>query len=227
MLQSEPGLGTSLTVATDTESLAEKADQSTFPRFEQEPSGSWAMRGPKNIVRTAAEFALEHRGDLSVYLGTPVEVAATLYQLGLASLSPAVRAFGGDGAGIPLVKRLALAAGPDDPRGPLRGPGPAALRTLGPTHSRRGHRCARPLDRAFGRRIVPAADPSPIRASAKCPRTPAPCALAPEDIDALKRGIGRLMEPVAETYYLEAVGEAEVIVGQEAIRITVPIRTSL
>ena len=51
--------------------------------------------------------------------------------------------------------------------------------------------------------------------------------LAPEDIDALKRGIGRLMEPVAETYYLEAVGEAEVIVGQEAIRITVPIRTSL
>ena len=110
VLQSEPGLGTSLTVATDTESLAEKADQSTFPRFEQEPSGSWAMRGPKNIVRTAAEFALEHRGDLSVYLGTPVEVAATLYQLGLASLSPAVRAFGGDGAGIPLVKRLALAA---------------------------------------------------------------------------------------------------------------------
>ena len=77
VLQSEPGLGTSLTVATDTESLAEKADQSTFPRFEQEPSGSWAMRGPKNIVRTAAEFALEHRGDLSVYLGTPVEVAAT------------------------------------------------------------------------------------------------------------------------------------------------------
>ena len=79
VLQSEPGLGTSLTVATDTESLAEKADQSTFPRFEQEPSGSWAMRGPKNIVRTAAEFALEHRGDLSVYLGTPVEVAATLF----------------------------------------------------------------------------------------------------------------------------------------------------
>lgn len=57
---------------------------------------------------------MEHRGDLSVYLGTPVEVAATLYQLGLASLSPAVRAFGGDGTGIPLVKRLALAAGPDD-----------------------------------------------------------------------------------------------------------------
>lgn len=35
------------------------------------------------------------------------------------------------------------------------------------------------------------------------------------------------MEPVAEAYYLEAVGEAEVIVGQEAIRITVPIRTTL
>lgn len=58
VLQSEPGLGTSLTVATDTESLAEKVDQSTFPRFEQEPSGSWAMRGPKNIVRTACGIRL-------------------------------------------------------------------------------------------------------------------------------------------------------------------------
>ena len=35
------------------------------------------------------------------------------------------------------------------------------------------------------------------------------------------------MEPVAVAYYLDAVGEAEVIVGQAAIRITVPIRTPL
>ena len=226
VLQSEPGLGTSLTVATDTESLAEKADQSTFPRFEQEPSGSWAMRGPKNIVRTAAEFALEHRGDLSVYLGTPVEVAATLYQLGLASLSPAVRAFGGDGTGIPLVKRLALAAGPDDLAD--------RCEALGLPLSERSAR--RILDGA-----IAALDPLTERLAAEsCPRqahrpserrrnskNARSLRLAPEDIDALKRGIGRLMEPVAETYYLEAVGEAEVIVGQEAIRITVPIRTSL
>lgn len=115
VLQSEPGLGTSLTVATDTESLAEKADQSTFPRFEQEPSGSWAMRGPKNIVRTAAEFALEHRRRTSPCTsGTPGGGGATLYQLGLASLLPAVRASGATARGTPLVKRLALAAGPDD-----------------------------------------------------------------------------------------------------------------
>ena len=184
VLQSEPGLGTSLTVATDTESLAEKADQSTFPRFEQEPSGSWAMRGPKNIVRTAAEFALEHRGDLSVYLGTPVEVAATLYQLGLASERSARRILDGAIAALdPLTERLAAESFP-----------------------RQAHR------------------PSERRRNSKNARS---LRLAPEDIDALKRGIGRLMEPVAETYYLEAVGEAEVIVGQEAIRITVPIRTSL
>ena len=226
VLQSEPGLGTSLTVATDTESLAEKADQSTFPRFEQEPSGSWAMRGPKNIVRTAAEFALEHRGDLSVYLGTPVEVAATLYQLGLASLSPAVRAFGGDGAGIPLVKRLALAAGPDDLAD--------RCEALGLPLSERSARrildgaivALDPLTERLAAESFPqqAHRPSERRRNSKNARS---LRLAPEDIDTLKRGIGRLMEPVAETYYLEAVGEAEVIVGQEAIRITVPIRTTL
>lgn len=226
VLQSEPGLGTSLTVATDTESLAEKADQSTFPRFEQEPSGSWAMRGPKNIVRTAAEFALEHRGDLSVYLGTPVEVAATLYQLGLASLSPAVRAFGGDGTGIPLVKRLALAAGPDDLAD--------RCEALGLPLSERSARrildgaivVLDPLTERLAAESFPrqAHRPSERLRNSKNARS---LRLAPEDIDTLKRGIGRLMEPVAETYYLEAVGEAEVIVGQEAIRITVPIRTSL
>ncbi|MFR0868457.1 MAG: sensor histidine kinase [Adlercreutzia sp.] len=220
VLQSEPGLGTSLTVATDTESLAEKADQSTFPRFEQEPSGSWAMRGPKNIVRTAAEFALEHRGDLSVYLGTPVEVAATLYQLGLASLPGRARLGATDGD-----PRQALAPWLTAPMtsAPLRGSGPAA-RAL----ARRifdGAITRSTLDRAPGCRIAPrqahrASDAGEMP-ERRCLR------LAPEDIDALKRGIGRLMEPVAETYYLEAVGEAEVIVGQEAIRITVPIRTTL
>ena len=139
VLQSEPGLGTSLTVATDTESLAEKADQSTFPC-------------------EALGLPLSERSARRILDGA------------IAALDP-------------LTERLAAESFP-----------------------RQAHR------------------PSERRRNSKNARS---LRLAPEDIDALKRGIGRLMEPVAETYYLEAVGEAEVIVGQEAIRITVPIRTSL
>ena len=153
-------------------------------------------------------------------------MAATLYQLGLASLSPAVRAFGGDGAGIPLVKRLALAAGPDDLADRCEALGlplseRSARRILDGTIVALDPLTERLAAESFPRQTH---RPSERRRNSKNARS---LRLAPEDIDALKRGIGRLMEPVAEAYYLEAVGEAEVIVGQEAIRITVPIRTTL
>ena len=49
--------------------------------------------------------------------------------------------------------------------------------------------------------------------------------LADADIAALREGAARLVEPLAERYYLEGVGQAEVTATSEAIRITIPIRT--
>lgn len=92
--------------------LPEKADQSTFPRFE-ESEGTMVMRGPKNIVRTACEFALESRHDVKVYLGSPAQIARTLYDFGLATLPAYSRAFS-SGDDIPLVKSLGLAHSPED-----------------------------------------------------------------------------------------------------------------
>ncbi len=223
VLQSAPDLGTCLAVTTDTARLGEKTDQSTFPRFERESSGAWAMRGPKNILRTAAEFALEHRGDCEVFAGTPVEVAATLYDRGAASLSPAVRAFGGQGLDLPFVKRLALASDSAD----------------------LGERCEAmglPLSERSARRILDGAivpleslvdrmanESFPAASSREKPASSArgrarSLKLAPEDAEALRRGVARLMEPIVEGYYLEAAGQADISVGAEAIRITVPIR---
>lgn len=218
--QSSPQLGTSITVVTDTRKLAEKTDQSTFPRFEHEPSGAWAMRGPKNILRTASEFALEHRGDCAVYIGTPVEIASTLYALGVSSLSPAVRAFGGEGEGLPFCKRLALAADAED----LSQRCDAAGLPLSPRSARRildGDIDALP---SLTDRLALEAFPKQTSRRAKGGVRGGGLRLAPEDIENLQRGISQLMEPVAEAYYLEAVGQAEVSVGPEAIRITVPIR---
>ena len=114
VLQSEPGLGTSLTVATDTESLAEKADQSTFPPFR---AGAFRFVGDAQ----PQEHRAHGRG---IRLGAPrrplrvsrhpggggSDAVPTGPRLAL----PGRARFGGDGTGIPLVKRLALAAGPDD-----------------------------------------------------------------------------------------------------------------
>ena len=96
---------------TDLARVGEKADQSSFPVFERTDAGTVAVRGPKNILRTVCEFALECRRDCTVYLGSVTDVVATLYAFGLSSLTAASRAFG-HADELPVCKRLALAADP-------------------------------------------------------------------------------------------------------------------
>lgn len=107
---SQPGLGTSIHIKGN-DALSEKADQSTFPRFE-ESNGVLAMRGPKNIVRTCCEFALEHRGCVNVFFGSHTQIASTLYHFGMATVSAFERAFGS--SDIALTKQLSLANSAED-----------------------------------------------------------------------------------------------------------------
>ena len=108
VVSSAPEQGTSILIETDVTRLPEKADQSTFPHFESSGQGSFAMRGPKNLLRTAAEFALEHRNECSVYLGSFTEIAATLLDRGKRNLSLSQRVFCPDPNAIPLLLRLAV-----------------------------------------------------------------------------------------------------------------------
>ena len=59
VVASDAGKGAALFVETNLDKLGEKTDQSSFPVFERTESGSIAVRGPKNILRTACEFAGE------------------------------------------------------------------------------------------------------------------------------------------------------------------------
>lgn len=106
------GRGTSLLVRTDLSKLGEKTDQSTFPHFEVK-DGVHAMRGPKNILRTIAEFSLEHRKECLAYVGSPTEIAATIYAFGMATTTPSVRAFGSPEQADLIVRELAFCADPD------------------------------------------------------------------------------------------------------------------
>lgn len=218
---SAPGLGTSLSVETDVSALPEKADQSTFPHFERGAEGALAMRGPKNLVRIAAEFALEHRDGVSVYFGTPVEIAATLCAFGAASLSPAARAFPGEAASYPLVKQAALAADPAS----LAAWCERAGLPLSPRSARRildGEIEPVPsLIERLGRESMPAPAAPRRRSAGERARG---LRLAEEDSRRLAEAVARAVEPLSERYFIEGVGSPEVSAGADAIRITVPIR---
>lgn len=84
--------GCSIHVDTDTTKLGEKRDQSTFPHFEIIDEVH-AMRGPKNILRTACEFAIEHGAELSVYCGSYTEIAATIWASAIKEVPASMRAF--------------------------------------------------------------------------------------------------------------------------------------
>lgn len=109
------GEGTAIVVRTNLDEIGERTDQSTFPHFEQKDDGVLSMRGPRNMLRVAAEFALECKDAVDVYEGSPTEIAAALYAFGTATTTPAMRAFErSNDADIAPVKRLAYARDPED-----------------------------------------------------------------------------------------------------------------
>lgn len=107
VVNSAPDRGTAIQVITETKTLPEKKNQSSFPTFEMSEDGTVNVRGPRNILRTACEFAIDARSTCSVYVGSPAEIAATLYSYGMASLSAVERLFCRDITEFPLTKRLA------------------------------------------------------------------------------------------------------------------------
>lgn len=102
-------LGTSLLVDTDLDTISEKTDQSTFPHFEV-VDNTHSMRGPKNILRTAAEFAIEHDGELDMYCGSFTEIAATMWQFGIKTVPASLRAFSKNNDEITLPQSLSMAS---------------------------------------------------------------------------------------------------------------------
>jgi len=94
--------GAALVVTADTTLLGERADQSSWPALERDEAGILRVaRGPHNIIRRVLEFACEHP-EVDVFLGSPVEVLATLHSLSSDSLDTSDLLFCDD------VERLAV-----------------------------------------------------------------------------------------------------------------------
>ncbi len=217
IVDSRPQLGTAISVTTDLTKLPEKRDQSTFPRFVMGDDGSVAVSGHKNIIRTSCEFAIEARNECAVYVGSPAEIASTLYAYGQSQLSAVERAFCKDVKALPLVKRLAVAAEPDD-------------------FARQSQELGLPLSERTARRIIsgeleevePLLNQISIEGAGQKPKKPHRTRkhkpkISKEELDSLSVSVLDAFEVLANRYYLESRINPSIRVSSDKLTITLPL----
>lgn len=219
---SAPTLGCAMRVETDATKLPERTDQSSFPTFELTEAGNVNVRGPRNILRTTCEFAIESRDVCSVYIGSPVEIAATVYGYGLSTLSAVDRAFCKDATQLSIVKRLATTGDPD-----LFA---ELAANMGLDVSARSAR--RILDGEIAE-LVPILDRITIsgqqKKAAKCGkddlalRDGRSFKLGKQDAEALSAAVKEAFADIAERYYLENGVDPLVRASKDRIVITIPV----
>ena len=186
------------------------------------------MRGPKNILRTACEFAIESRAAVNVFIGSSTDIAATLYAFGLGMLSAQDRLPGKGNQQLPICKRLSACSSLSAFH--------QTAESLGLLMSERSAR------RILDGQIVPL---PPLLAKIKIEGLQTPEAiereegssqgksashrqakglkLADEDAARFARRISQAYAELADAYYLDANIEPHIKVSKDAIRITIPV----
>lgn len=224
VVDSAEGRGTAIRVVLDMGTVTERADQSTFPHFEQ-VDGKMCMRGPKNILRTAAEFSLEHRDDVNVYCGSFTEIASAMSEYAVATCSPAFRAFYSNIEDCKLVQRLAFAADAADFS--------RIASQLGLEMSERSSRrimdgeiaaAVAMLERVRGGAVSAHSHDRKASKNAK-PRGTRKNSIkiAQDDLNAFSKSIACAYKELAESYFLDADIEPRVGVSGGALRVEIPL----
>lgn len=223
---SAPGLGCSMVTASDTANLPEKVDQSSFPRFVLEETGKVKVSGPRNIIRACCEFALEHRGQVNLYVGSASEVAATLLEVGVDSYSVAELSLKPDMETLPLIHRPAFTHSPEEFADVCTALG---LRMSARTARRIIDGEIEPL-RPLTDLIREALEPAPeteqhARAAAKG-RRPRVVRLSAEERAELSREFAETYAGFAERYYLDPDVEPVVRTSGSNLNVTIPLRSA-
>ena len=226
---SAPGLGCSMLTVSCVKDLPEKADQSSFPRFMLEENGHVKISGPKNILRTCAEFALEHRGQANVYVGSYSEIAAALLASALGRYSMAELSLKPDPAMVPYPDRPAFTRTPSEFA--------EACAKLGLTLSARTARRildgeispSEPLHELIRRSITRQTPAEEVVDSAGKPskrhRHKAPIVrLAPDDAAEFAEEVSAAYRNLAEKYYLDHEIEPSVRIKGTKLSISIPLR---
>ena len=224
--------GTSIHVEASTTKLGEKRDQSTFPVFSKDDTGTVTVRGPKNINRTVLEFAYIERRDCDVFYGSPAEIACALWLHAKDSLTQSEMVFSHDPDEFDVCDRIALAATPEEFS--------RIAETLGLPLS------ARTARRIMNGEISPAIDAfkkisSPINKKAGkggthneaftlehlCKKDTATIRMSEEDRSRFCTSVKKAFNELARAYYLESDVEVETKICKGKLTIRIPIEPLL
>lgn len=218
VLESSEGKGSDIFVSVDTELLPEKTDQSSAPQIERDDEGVLRVaRGPHNINRNVAEFALESRHSVDVYLGSPAEVAATLIEHGEKSSRATEILFNDDLQSLPVCYRLAACGSAGDLLERCEALG---LKISERTAHRILHGQIKPLkpylDSIMAKRRHEKA-PADIFKDSRALK------ISKDDLDRFSRNLETAFESIAAQYYIMLADEPIVKVGKDSIKVTFPI----
>lgn len=214
IVTSAPHKGAALAITADTRTLTERADQSTWPSVDKDESGATRVaRGPHNIVRRAAEFAVEHPG-IDVYIGSPAEILATLVMISRFEVAEAELLFCEEPQRLPVWQRPGTAADASE---------------LAEISDSVGlHVSERTVHRILSGEVVPL---SPVMrrlvGSQAAPESASPdiykdrrgLKIHHSDLTLFRSELERAFDQLAERYYLHLKCEPKITVGRDEIRV--------
>lgn len=215
VMASGKNLGSSIRIDADATKLTERKDQSTWPTMGHADDEGWALKGPHNIIRTCAEFALEERPGCEVYLGSAADIIATARALAETDVDASRLLFVTDHTSVPVIKRLAIAGDAHELAGIAESLGlnisertahrilAGQIKPLRPVASRLTHHAGQP-----GANEV---DLLRDRRGLKISR---------DDLDEFSRMLERDFDFIAERYYLNLAAEPRVNVSKDKVTVT-------
>lgn len=214
VMDSAPGLGTSIRVTSDTSKLPERADQSTWPEVRGTHERPCLGKGPHNVVRVCCEFALEERG-CNVYVGSPAEIIATIRER-IPAEDPSLK--GSEGRES-VLGSIARASGP---RQLAKAAGRLGLEVSERTAQRVVSHEVTPLKNIVSQLMASVGAFSHTRTSTPT-HSVRSIRLSPEDSASLSATVRADVENVAQKYYAHAVGNPTVHMRGNTLLISVEI----
>ena len=214
-------LGSSFKVLINTELLNERTDQSTWPVASKDEAGVYhCARGPHNILRTVCDFSLEEMHGCDVYIGSPTEVAATLYAHARGELDASRLLFLDNESSLPVVSRLGFAA---DAAEFMR-----IAETIGIDISERtAHRILSgsiaPLRSALSRLLRERDGHASRDKEVDLLKDRRGLKIASDDLSRFSRDVERCFEDLAQRYYLTLAGDPKIRVMKDRITVSFPI----
>lgn len=215
--------GSSFSVVVDLEKLSEKSDQSTYPQLIRDENGSlYIGNGPHNVIRTIIEFALEHKDSLTVYLGSPTEVLATLVHNGQKILTDEQILFCDDINSLPVCLRSSAASDASELQQVSES---IAL----PISERTAHRI---LAGQIDILVPPLNKISPHRAKKNdvgidIYKDNRGLKISKDDLDFFSRKLEDSFDSIAQRYYLQLSDAPKIRVGKDSITVKFPIEKDL